>query len=519
MTYCIAFEAKSIQGYVLGSGKLRDMVGASRIVDALVEKPLDAVLRALGLREGEDIRFSRRAGGAFMAFVDREDAARSLVDLWSLLVPQYAPGLEFILATGEGADEREAARKALNRLQASRFPMPRIPQATPLARLAPRTGLPAVAEMRGPEGRLWVDASSRRKAEVEEDSLSRKFLGEVKGSFPRNLEQEFPMHGDNRYVGIVHADGNGLGQMLQSLQKLDSGDFVKLYSTFSEKLAKATREAAQMATEAIVLPHADKQGYLPMRPLVLGGDDLTCIVRGDLALAFTRVFLESFEEATRELCDFLKEQTEWNQEHLTACAGIAYVKINQPFALAYELAEGLCSHAKNRSGRKASAVAFHRVTTSFVPDVDWMIEREMTTGMHDLTLVTTLGAYRVGQVDATLPALEDLTGLLSLMAGDRERSTAGRMRSLLSLSQEPPEEARRLYGRWRKLFEEEDKAWLERFDAALERLLGEVSEDLPARKLDARRYESPLGDVLALQAVEDSGVKSEKGDGNERDAA
>jgi len=520
MTHCIAFEAKSIQGYVLGSGKLKEMVGASRLVDVLVGEPLDCALETLGLKEDENIRFSRRAGGAFMAFVENAAAARRLQDVWSLVVPQYAPGLEFVLATGEGASEREAAADALEKLQAGRFPLPRIPQATPLVRLAPRTGHPAVGQMRTPDGLAWVDGATRAKSRAENDPLQDKFLGGHEGRFPVNMEREFPLDGDNRFVGIVHADGNGLGQMLLALQNAKSEDFVHLYGTFSKMLTEATVKAAQRATAGVALPAKDARGFLPMRPLVLGGDDLTCIVRGDLALEFTRVFLDAFEEETRPLCDFLQKKTDWDRDCLTAGAGIAYVKVNQPFALAYELAEALCGRAKRLSGRNASAVAFHRVTTSFIPDADWILEREMATRMGDATIVATLGAYGLRE-DCGLPSLSSLHALLRLMAGDGERSFAGAMRQLLGLASAPPEEARRRYDRWRTVLRDRktgNPELLEAFDGVLTDLLGSLSEELPARPAGEGRYETPLGDVLALQAVGDIHAMGEE-DEDERNAA
>lgn len=524
MTYCLAFEAKSIQAYILDSGKLRDMVGASRLVDRLVGAPLSRAMSELGIEE-TDMRFSRRAGGAFMAFLDDRDKARALRDAWSLIVPRYAPGLEFVMALVAADDDREAARKALDAMAASRIPTPRLPSAAPLARLAPRTGEPAVYEDRKtPDGIQWLDAATRRKRAFKNDaSLESRFLGEEAGRFPSNIEDEFPFNGDNRYVGILHADGNGLGEMLMRLQRAaekSPGRFVELYGRFSRMLAEATEQAARKATSETVVPHVDARGFLPMRPLVLGGDDLTCIVRGDLALDFVKAFLAAFEEETRPLCRWLAEQAEWEDEHLTACAGIAWVKANQPFALAYGLAESLCGVAKDASKRACSAVSFHRVTTSFIPDAGWVREREMTMELGGERIVSTLGAYALHE-GGDLPTLDALFGLARLLDADGERSGAGAMRRLLGLAGETPAEARRLYGRWRALLEKSDASMLGRFDRALTAVLGHTLEDLPARRgEDADVFETPLGDVLALLAVEDAGCREAgKGGNDERIAA
>ena len=516
MVWCVAFEAKSIQPYILASNKLRDMVGASALVDELVEKPLGALLAALGLKEDEDVRFSRRAGGAFMAFLDDGESAQALAEAWSLIVPRYAPGLSFVLTRQEGEHALAAAKQALAALAASRFPQPRLPAATPITRLAPRTGEPAVDVLRTPEGKEWADAAVvRKRARGKAERLERKFLGENPGRFPMDMENEFPFVGDNRYVGIVHADGNGLGQMLMSLQRAAEktpSKFVGLYSRFSRELALATEKAARRATQEVIAPHPNDRGFLPMRPLVLGGDDLTCIVRGDLALEFVQAFLAAFEEETKGLCAWLAEETDWQQPHLTACAGIAYVKAHQPFALGYALAEALCKQAKDASKRAHSAVAFHRVTTSFVPDADWVRTQEMRREAGGKRITTTLGAYGLHK-GGPLPALAALVAFARVLAAPEERAGASAMRRLLSLAGEAPGEAERLYARWRELLGKENARLLREFDEALAALLqGEPAPRLPAREVAAGHYETPLGDVLALQAVGDALCHSEEAD-------
>ena len=525
MICCIAFEAKSIQSYVLGSGKLREMVGASHLVDQLVDGPLDRVLQVLGI--GEDISFSRRAGGAFMAFLSDRKEAEALRDAWSLVVPQYAPGLEFVMALAEGVNELDASRKALDQMAADRIPAPRLPAGVPIVRIAPRTGHPAVINARTPDGSEWMDAATHRKQVFKRaQALEGKFQRNSSKMFPINLEQDFPFQGDNRYVGIVHADGNGLGRMLMALRKTarkSPDGFVELYRGFSERLAAATEASAQRATTSAILSHADGKGFLPIRPLVLGGDDLTCIVRGDLALSFVRAFLEAFEKETRNLCSWLSGVADWHEEHLTACAGIAYVKVNQPFALGYGLAEALCGKAKDLSGRACSAVCFHRVSTSFIPDADWVVNREMTTRQGKRELVSTLGAYAL-HAGNELPTLDDLKELAWLMAVDGERATGSAMRRLLGLTMDAPQEAERAYRRWREMLSDAktgDEKLLRAFDNSLSQLLGDsLAEALPARHAGNGRHETPLGDVLALHAVDDIGCRDAgREEGDERDAA
>ena len=67
---------------------------------------------------------------------------------------------------------------------------------------------------------------------------------------------------------------------------------------------------------------------IEIRPIVLGGDDLTVICRADKALTYTHSFLHHFEEETKALKDILKKYKVFTkgEDHLTACAGIAIIK-------------------------------------------------------------------------------------------------------------------------------------------------------------------------------------------------
>ena len=150
----------------------------------------------------------------------------------------------------------------------------------------------------------------------------------------------------NDWIAIIHADGNGLGQVVQKV----GYDPVK-FKAFSEKLDEATTASAISAYKAVKEQFNDSE-VIPIRPIVLGGDDLTLVCRADLALDFVETFIQEFENNTRKmlvhngeslLANVFENETD---KRLTACAGIAYIKSSFPFYYGYNLAEALCSQAK-----------------------------------------------------------------------------------------------------------------------------------------------------------------------------
>jgi hypothetical protein len=129
-----------------------------------------------------------------------------------------------------------------------------------------------------------------------------------------------------------------------------------------------------------------------LRPVVLSGDDLTLICRADLALEYTKTFIEEFENGTKkELGEIIEQNNVFEfgevRDRLTACAGIAYIKSSYPFYYGYELAEALCTYAKKdakdndniREGKELpqSCLMFHKVQDSFTENYDEISKREL----------------------------------------------------------------------------------------------------------------------------------------------
>ena len=181
----------------------------------------------------------------------------------------------------------------------------------------------------------------------------------------------------NDWIAVIHADGNGLGQIVKAISENDSSG--RDFHTFSSLLNQSTIDAAKSAA-GIVFENAIKNGTdLPFRPVVLGGDDLTVIIRGSLAMSFIQNYLEAFEKFTKENFEVLAEKYAVLENGLTACAGIAYVKSSFPYYYAYNLAEELCAAAKKDSNREKSCIMFHKVQDSFVESYEDITKRELTT--------------------------------------------------------------------------------------------------------------------------------------------
>lgn len=541
------FEAKSIQSYIFSTNKLKEIVGGSELIEQLTSKKglVNTTLQTLGL---DDIELSRCGGAAFYAFSKSENSIHTLSQLWPLLFRQYAPDMEFIHAVGSGVGYTEAADKSHTMLMADRNrPKPRLPQANVYTRRFGRTGEPVVKVKpfggdRPAEARDQVTV--RKLAFKKPEGLVKRVLkGSSSEDWPINLTPEendegrnFPFKGQSRLIGLVHADGNGLGQLLMNLKKAaqsDNGaakladdDYVKVFKLISEAIQKATEDAAELAVKQVLLAEKENNAeqLFPARPIVLGGDDLTMIVRADLALPFTEAFLNAFEETSRQVLTVIKKQSACKQlqkdipDYLTACAGIVYAKSSQPFSLLHELAEGLCKQAKkvskaNKLKEKEaeivpSSISFYRVTSSLTDTYSDILKNELTFGNTQLsrTCFTT-------KPHPKLPELSDLLSLQALLEG--AEGLRGALRQIVGLLHQSRAQAIRRYKRLAEVMEERSRENQEKQDwERFTTLLVKLSQDRPTQAETAtdkqnefvvnfdKAQDLPIEDVLSLIAVE-----------------
>lgn len=228
-------------------------------------------------------------------------------------------------------------------------PRQRFPQ-RPFLETCSVTEMPATDRIHDPArpGEQVLTSASALTARVYE--RARGAITELRRTYgdavQADLGKELPNAG---WVAVVHADGNGIGDIIMRIRDLTA------YKMFSASLEEATSAAFAAAVKSL-----SKKNWLV--PLIVGGDDVTFLCSGQVALDVTRTYLTEFERATKGIATDLAELGVAIPDHLTACAGIAFVKPNFPFHAAHELAEELCRSAKKATkehARSRSAYDFH----------------------------------------------------------------------------------------------------------------------------------------------------------------
>lgn len=176
------------------------------------------------------------------------------------------------------------------------------------------------------------------------------------------LEERFE---GEEWLAVVHADGNGFGKIFANFGDVFEGDgYLTMIRKFSILLEECNESAFSSAVGCLTSSFienpetGDKTEVKMMVPLVLGGDDITVIVRAKEALKFTDAYLKGFLKETRQadgagdslgFQDVLDLFGFARNQGMGAAAGIAVVKPHFPFHTAYSLAEELCKRAKSQT--------------------------------------------------------------------------------------------------------------------------------------------------------------------------
>lgn len=389
-------DTTGIQPYIFGSNRLRENVGASHLVVQATEHWAFEVLRSMTTNVGaddslnDDLRMEVLehnlaaevvyAGGGNLVVIFRDEPdARAFTSTLSRKALTDAPNLQLVVARREFEwadslyEQIKATFKKLAEMKRNRaLSAPLLGVSVTV--MCQSTGLPAVAMTQNigdddgypasAEIRAKLDAATKRGTEPSEAGLHlrKQIPPPAAYDYPAEFRDLGGSTGDHSYIAVVHADGNGMGQRILDIGKAHATEnrkYILALRSFSKKVEQAAQGALAATRDQLVskidggrIVHAllpklavplsyDKETgipYLPFRPIVFGGDDVTFVCDGRLGLALAIEFLKQFELHTANLPD--------GKGQVTACAGIAIVKSHYPFARAYKLAEDLCRTAK-----------------------------------------------------------------------------------------------------------------------------------------------------------------------------
>lgn len=464
----ILLDTRSIQKYVFSCNKLKTNVGASYLVDAIFNDLMQAIIlpsfnlkmpeEAWQKTEGIQMLNSNEieceivyiGGGNMLILInkypdnmkDNLKLCREIVGRWSEEMLKKTPGLKTGAAIGEMDinDFKNSLDDMYKQLKANQNTV--LPQVD-----LPYTGLTLecnisgkVADIydrsvkigeRGKERNRWISKEVKSKKDAYKLAAKRVKKEYLEEKY--NDKYDFVIDLDNigckeseSYISVIHIDGNNMGIKFGNCRTSQERKQLSL------AVANRVKEAFKSLIELIVNEYnngvytnvldmdklIDDEGrkLLPIRPIIIGGDDITFVCPGRLGIEYAKRFIEfvsAKELLSEEQYKHMKKASgkEINRK-LSCCGGVAIIPRKYPFFRAYQLAESLCSSAKSKSRENDKCyIDFAILYGEMTPTLEQLKHYQYKGAIGDLHY----GPYRVKEKDENL-ILEDKSGIDDLLA-------------------------------------------------------------------------------------------------------
>lgn len=379
-THLAIFETASIQRFIFESGRLRDIRGASALLDDICRHDVRRLVERM-----PGAKLIRSSGGTTIVGLRDETEFPGLRDAIRRLYASKIPGAR--LHTAHVACRDEAFPDQLARLiYAAAQEQGRAPEtdpwmygATPMARFCDACGQrPAQLRSQLVDATEFVcqvcackrDYGQRVRRGKTHHATIQRFFSYAQRQSPSwhglHIENVLPDGladvgaTSEGSIGLIVADGNRLGQLLQSLTSHEQ------YERFSRGIAEVV-EAAVFETLARFEPRTTKSTdtIIPWEIIYVGGDDVLIAAAADIALDAAVGILRGVEEKSRPLFEELGLSSV--RMHLSMAAGIAIAPSSYPILSLHELASQLERSAKKlayvRRDEDVSTIDFHRLAT------------------------------------------------------------------------------------------------------------------------------------------------------------
>ncbi|SOE23167.1 hypothetical protein SAMN06298216_3557 [Spirosomataceae bacterium TFI 002] len=364
-TNALLIDFKGKQNYIFGSNKLKTHIGASLILQKkALKESLYKILKEYEsnllediwrekpnqiFQEDQSISIGFVGGGNALVFFKEVNKAKQFIAQYSLHILEEFRGLKCVCTLLEDF-KIEDFSNSMNRLHLKSKEIEMLHLGINNVKGWGFEDTCSISEGSANTYnhgiQKWVSKEIEAKLAASEKASLADYLGsenEFLKEFALSLEID-DLNGseDKGYIGVIHLDGNGLGQKfkecesLEELRKLSASTNVKLENALNTLLLEICLDFSSDKYEIeLVEKHGKK--ILPFRPIINAGDDITFVCHGMLAIHYAKRYIEILAS---------------DKEPLHTCAGILVCKKHQPLHKAYEIAELLASRGKNVSRDK-----------------------------------------------------------------------------------------------------------------------------------------------------------------------
>jgi hypothetical protein len=417
----VLIDVTGIQKYVFAGNQLSINVGASHIVKGIydegLQKAVESVLgQAVDLNEWRNIpdRFNMAGegqtsfevgyigGGNALLFFRDSAKAKSFIKTWTLKLLTETPGLQVTFALDSFDTENFDAEltKLFYQLEQNKnqyFAQTSLPKYGITAD-CPLIGLSAECYDDQEDRFISIEAWTKLHEASENDGLPEELAQRF--GFTNNINELGQSMGDNNHIAIVHIDGNGMGKRfreckdLAGLRNLSLKVDTLMRKNFDDLLFYLAGQIDQLQKNGFkFIPGKNGKIVLPLRPVLIAGDDITFVAEGRLGVHLAEKYLCLLEQDSKV--------------KISACAGVAITKTKYPFFRGYTLAEELCQHAKLAASKNegTSWLDFHLLYGGISDPLEQIRARRYRTGDG---VILNFGPYFVTGADDEKNSIQHL---------------------------------------------------------------------------------------------------------------
>lgn len=370
------YDIRGIQNYIFKSNKLKEIIGASVIVDNIITDALEYAVGQSGLTKDKCIMEWKAednsgtefisddtvqiqvlfvgGGNAYVLFRERE-SCNKINQIMAKYVLENTYSLNLAVAVIDKSDNYlNDYRNIQNEMRRIKAIMPETkPVGTqPVFKSDSITGYPLTCDEEA--------ACNSSEALCTEARLKRKNCSDA-----GELDDMVTSKGDNSTLALVHIDGNNMGkrlmEIMQSVEQEQYGNAVATIRAISKNIDDGFKEAYS-ACEQYVEKNSDKikplhKGKL-IRKIICAGDDITFICNAKVAIGAVETFIKETYKHVLYDSDGISNNDNISRYGLSACAGIAYFNSHFPIRDAYGIAESCCKSAKDRAKKMRTQDGF-----------------------------------------------------------------------------------------------------------------------------------------------------------------
>ena len=346
------YDVRGIQRYIYRTPHIQDAMGASSIIEGIIENALRNAADRLQISEDQmELNWDNEekpypysetdhrikvlyigGGNAYVEFSDA-DLCVNCNKLMARYILEKTYSLQLAAVYTEKTDvyykDYQQLFQKMNQVKAEALDTKPL-GALPIMKVEKKTGFPVVKDEKSTE---TLQKERHKKTTIAEDEEE------------KILDNLIDSKGVDSTLAIVHMDGNNMGLRIRGLVQGEK-DYVKavnLMRQISHNIHYAYLNTFEEMKEDLQDSENDRK---LIRKILVAGDDITYICNAKLALAS----VEHFSKKITGKVMYGDESKENIKRYgFSVCAGIAYVHSHFPFYIGYEVAEACCDSAKDRA--------------------------------------------------------------------------------------------------------------------------------------------------------------------------